>query len=159
MPDTTPQSLIRHTLGTLSYRLGKVLRDTPDTFGDYPHNGDERTAVRILAHINDLMDGSLRKLTGNLAWQDSEPLNWTREIERFYQAIAALDARIASSGLGDCAPERLFQGPIADAFTHTGQLAMMRRLAGISIKGENYYLAEISTGTVGPAQAAPRREF
>ena len=159
MPDTTPQSLIRHTLATLSYRLGKVLRGTPDTFRDYPNNGDERTAGRVLAHIGDLMDWALSMLEGRTAWHDSEPLEWPREIERFYQAIAALDARIASGGLGQSAPERLFQGPLADAFTHTGQLAMMRRLAGIRMKGENYYLAEISTGTVGPAQAAPRREF
>ena len=114
-----------------------MLRDTPDSFRDYPNNGDDRTAGRVLAHIGDLMDWALSMLEGRTAWHDSEPLEWPREIERFYLAIAALDARIASAGLGHCAPERLFQGPLADAFTHTGQLAMMRRLAGIRMKGEN----------------------
>jgi hypothetical protein len=53
----------------------------------------------------------------------------------------------------------LFQGPIADALTHTGQLAMMRRLAGCPIRGENYYLADIRAGRVGAEQAAAIREF
>ena len=159
MPDSTPVSLIRHTLATLAYRLGKALRDTPDSFRNYPGSGDERTAGRVLAHIGDLMDWALSMIEGRTVWHDSVPLSWPEEIERFYRAIAALDAKIAASGLGECTAERLFQGPIADALTHTGQLAMMRRLAGIRMKGENYYKAEISAGKVGADQAAPRREF
>jgi hypothetical protein len=66
--------------------------------------------------------------------------------------------------LGSSAPlaepaERLFQGPIADALTHTGQLAMLRRMSGSPIKGENYLQAEISAGRVGPEQSAPKKEF
>ena len=53
----------------------------------------------------------------------------------------------------------LFQGPIADALTHVGQIAMMRRLAGVPMKGENYARAEIVAGRVGAEQAAPRSEF
>jgi hypothetical protein len=55
--------------------------------------------------------------------------------------------------------ERLFQGPIADALTHTGQIAMLRRMAGCAMKGENYFKAEVTTGVVGIDQAAPRVEF
>lgn len=51
------------------------------------------------------------------------------------------------------------QGPVADALTHVGQLAMMRRLAGAPIKAENYFVADIAGGRVGPDQAAPKREF
>src|SRR2546426_11302508 len=39
------------------------------------------------------------------------------------------------------------QGPIADALTHIGQIAM-RRLAGAPIKGESYFAAEILIGRV-----------
>jgi len=53
----------------------------------------------------------------------------------------------------------LFQGPIADALTHTGQINMLRRMAGCPIKGENYFRAEIVNGRVGQEQATPKREF
>ena len=55
--------------------------------------------------------------------------------------------------------ERLFQGPIADALTHVGQIAILRRLAGGPVKGESYFVADIVIGRVGADQAKPRREF
>ena len=57
------------------------------------------------------------------------------------------------------APEKLFQGPIADALTHIGQIAMLRRLAGSPMRGESYFKADIRAGRVGPGQATPSREF
>ena len=153
------EEFLRHTLATLAYRLGKVLRDTPASFADYPANGDERTAGRVLAHIGDLMDWALSMVRGKTVWKDSTPLPWPDEVARFYAAVTALDAAIAAREFGGSTGELLFQGPIADALTHTGQLAMMRRLAGIKMKGENYYKAEITAGRVGADQAAPRREF
>jgi hypothetical protein len=148
----------RHALATLAYRLGKVLRDAPDSFRDYP-DGDERTAGRVLAHIGDLMEWALSMVENRMAWFDSQPLPWKDEVARFYKSIGELDDKIAASGLGGSNAEQLFQGPIADALTHTGQLAMMRRLAGVRMKGENYYKAEITAGRVGPNQAIPKREF
>jgi hypothetical protein len=53
----------------------------------------------------------------------------------------------------------LFQGPIADALTHVGQLNMLRRTAGSPVRGESYARAEIVRGRVGAEQAAPRFEF
>lgn len=150
--------LLRHTLATLVYRLGKVLRDTPASFADYPA-GDDHNAGRILTHIGDLMDWALTLIEGRQVWKDSTPLPWQEEIARFYTAVGALDARIAATGTGAATAAELFQGPIADALTHTGQLAMMRRLAGVKMKSENYHRAEIVTGRVGPEQTAPRREF
>ncbi len=50
-------------------------------------------------------------------------------------------------------------GPLADALTHVGQLAMLRRMAGCPIPGESYYAAEIATGRVGADQAPPRKPF
>ncbi len=80
-------------------------------------------------------------------------------MERFVAALARLDDYLASSAPLACAPERLFQGPVADALTHVGQLAMLRRAAGAPIRGENYYKAEIAAGRVGLDQVAARREF
>ncbi|MCU1329131.1 MAG: hypothetical protein JWN34_4501 [Bryobacterales bacterium] len=94
-----------------------------------------------------------------MRWQDSTPLPWPDEIARVYRAMEALDARLAESGAGMASEERLFQGPIADALTRTGQLAMIRRVAGLKIKGENDYKADIRTGQVGAEQPAPGVEF
>ena len=150
---------IRHTLATLSYRLGKVLRGTPAEFGVFSSAGSARTPGQILAHIGDLMDWALAQVEGRREWHNSEPLPWQQEIVRFYQAIEKLDQRIAAQGLGAAAAETLFQGAIADAFTHTGQIALLRRLAGNPVRAENYATAEITVGRVGAEQAAPRKEF
>jgi hypothetical protein len=78
---------------------------------------------------------------------------------RFFSALEAFDARLASPEPLRCSPEQLFQGPVADALTHVGQINLLRRMSGAPIKGENYFKAEIRTGTVGSQQPAPRVEF
>ena len=150
---------IRHALATLAYRMGKVLRDTPAEFRDFRGAETTRTPGQILAHIGDLMDWALAQVEGRKEWRDSTPLEWDREIARFFGALAALDRRIAAPGLGAVSAEKLFQGAIADAFTHTGQIALLRRMAGIPVRPENYAAADIAAGRVGPEQAAPRAEF
>ena len=150
---------IRHALATLAYRLGKVLRSTPAEFRDFRGAENTRTPGQILAHIGDLMDWALTQVEGRKEWHDSTPLAWDHEITRFFGALAALDQRIAAQGLGAVSAERLFQGAIADAFTHTGQIALLRRMAGIPLRPENYAAADIAAGRVGPEQAAPRAEF
>ena len=150
---------IRHTLATLSYRLGKVLRDTPAEFRDFRAAEGVRTPGEILAHIGDLMDWALTQVEGRKAWHDSASLAWDEEIARFFWAIEALDERIAADGLGEARAERLFQSAIADALTHTGQIALLRRMAGIPVRPENYAAADIAVGRVGPDQTPPRAEF
>jgi len=105
------------------------------------------------------MDWALAQVESRKEWRDSPPLDWHTEIARFYAAIAALDSRIAADGLGPVNVEKLFQSAIADAFTHTGHLAMLRRMAGIPVRGENYARADITAGRVGPEQTPPRSEF
>jgi len=87
------------------------------------------------------------------------PLPWDREVARFFAALQAFDAYLASEKPLGWSAEQLFQGPIADALTHTGQLTMLRRLAGTPVRGENYARATITAGTVGIAQASPVYEF
>jgi hypothetical protein len=159
-PIPEPSALpIRHVLATISYRLGKSVRDAPPEFRVFHAATGLRTPGQILAHIGDLMDWALSIVGGHQQWHNSEPLPWLEEVERFYRAIEALDERIAQYGLGGVDAERLFQGALADALTHTGQIAMLRRMAGIPIRGENYYVAEIVEGRLGPEQADPHREF
>ena len=150
---------IRHALATLAYRLGKVLRGTPGEFRDFQAAETVRTPGQILAHIGDLMDWALSQVEGRKQWRDSEPRTWEQEIARFFAAIEALDQRIAAQGLGAASAEKLFQSAIADALTHTGQLALLRRMAGIPVRPENYSVADIAQGRVGPEQSQPRAEF
>ena len=150
---------IRHALATLAYRLGKVLRNTPAEFRDFHAAEGVRTPGEILAHIGDLMDWALTQVEDRKEWRASTPLAWDQEVARFFRAIEALDERIASHGLGAAHADILFQSAIADALTHTGQIALLRRMAGIAVRPENYAAADIAMGRVGREQAPPRAEF
>jgi hypothetical protein len=157
-PDPARQ-LLRHTVATVAYRGGKALRDAPDHFGSF-HIGDKtRTPAQILAHMGDLFDWALSIAQGKQTWHDSTPLSWNAEMERFFAAMKTFEDYLASAEPLHGAAEGLFQGPVADALNHIGQIAMLRRLAGSPIKGENFFRAEIAAGRVGPDQSAPRREF
>ena len=157
-PDPARQ-LLRHTLATVAYRGGKALRGAPDHFGTF-HIGDKtRTPAQILAHMGDLFDWALSIAQGEQTWHDSAPLPWNAEVDRFFAALQKFDDYLASSEPLHGSAEGLFQGPVADALNHIGQIAMLRRLAGSPILGENYFKAEIAAGRVGLDQAAPRREF
>ena len=155
----TARQLLRHTVATLAYRGGKVLRDAPGDFSAFVPGGEGRSAGEILAHIGDLMDWALSMTSGEPKWHNSKSQAWNEDVHRFHAALTALDATLASDQPLHASPEKLFQGPVADALTHVGQLAMMRRLAGAPIQGENYFVADIAAGRVGPEQAAPKRVF
>ena len=151
--------MLRHTVATVAYRGGKAVRDAPASFAVYSADGTPRTPARILAHIGDLFDWALTQAKGAEAWSDSTPLEWDREVERFFATLQRFDDYLASDAPLAAPAERIFQGAVADALTHIGQLAMLRRLAGARMKSENYSRAEIVSGRVGAAQAPPRREF
>jgi len=151
--------LLRHTLATLAYRGGKALRGAPAEFTEFRTGQTTRTPAQILAHLGDLLDWALSLAQGKEAWHDSPPLTWEQGTARFFAALEALDQRLDSEAPLACSVEGLFQGPIADSLTHIGQIAMLRRLAGCPVRGENYFRAEITVGRVGPEQAKPKREF
>jgi hypothetical protein len=153
------RDLLRHTIATLAYRAGKAVRDVPPSFGSFVANPGSRTPAHLLAHMGDLLDWALSMAQGAQRWHDSKPMAWDAECERFFQTLAAFDEYLAGPEPLGTSLERLFQGPIADALTHTGQLTMLRRMAGTPMRSENYAKAEISRGRVGAEQAAPRAEF
>lgn len=153
------RAMLRHTVATLAYRGGKALRNAPEGFAAFSIAEGSRTPLQILAHVGDLLEWALWMAKGEHRWRDDEPGEWARQVERFYGGLAALDAYLASDAPLGWSAERLFQGPIADALTHVGQLTMLRRLAGAPVRGENYAKADIAAGRVGPEQSAPRVEF
>ena len=153
------REILQHTVATLAYRGAKAVRDAPDSFASFKASETTRTPAQILAHIGDLLDWGLSIAKGTETWNNSEPLEWNEEINRFHAALEKFDNFLASDAELSASCERLFQGPIADALTHVGQLTMLRRIAGAPIKGENYSRAKIEAGRVGAEQAAPKGEF
>lgn len=153
------RQMLRHAVATLAYRGGKAVRGVPDDFASFRVGEKTRTPGQILAHIGDLLDWAVSLVKGKQEWHDSEPLAWPQAVDRFFAALGALDACLVSDEPLGGPAEKIFQGPIADAFTHVGQISMLRRLAGYPVKAENYLRAEIVAGRVGPEQTAPKREF
>ena len=153
------REMLRHCLATLAYRGGKVLRGAPDEFANYRAAETSRTPAEIVAHLVDLLDWALSIARGQQAWKNSEAVGWQAGADRFFASLTALDQYLASSDPLDVSPEQLFQAPIADALTHVGQLAMLRRMAGTPIRAENYFAADIEAGHVGAEQPPPRVEF
>ena len=151
--------LLRHTLATVAYRGRKAVSDPPAGFAEFQAAATSRTPGQILAHIGDLFDWALSLAEGEHRWHDSSPLPWNEETARFFEALRKFDQRLASAAPLGCPAEKLFQGPVADALTHIGQIALLRRLAGAPVRAENYFKADITAGRVGPDQTAPRVEF
>ena len=153
------RQLLRHTVATLAYRGEKTPRGAPEGFSEFHASETTRTPGQVLAHIGDLLDWALSISREKQEWRDSQPQSWELDSQRFFAALAALDAYLASGEPLGATVEKLFQGPIADALTHVGQIAILRRMANAPVRAENYFRAEIIAGRVGADQAAPKREF
>jgi hypothetical protein len=151
------RELLRHTVASLAYRAARAFEDAPADFGEF--KGAGRLPVQILAHIGDLFDWALSAVEGNERWRTSKPHSWSIEQQRFFRSLHAFDAYLASTEPLYASAEALFQGPIADALTHVGQLAMLRRLAGSPSCGENFFVADIRVGRVGSEQPVAVQPF
>jgi hypothetical protein len=155
----TARSLLRHAVATLGYRADKVLRDVPPGFAEQRASASSRAAVEIVSHLGDLMEWAERMARGEYKWAPQPSADWRASCDRFFGALKALDTALVEAPLDAYPADVIFQGPVADALTHIGQLALMRGIAGIPIKPESYARAEIVTGRVGRDQSATRKEF
>jgi len=158
-PEPSGRDLLRHTLATLAYRGAKAVCDAPPDFSDFRVAPGSRTPGEVLAHMCDLLDWAGWLARGEHRWTDSAPSEWNNDVARFFSGLQQLDGYIGGGEPLYRSAEQLFQGPIADALTHVGQLAMLRRAAGSPIRGESYARAEIVRGRVSVDQALPRAEF
>jgi len=158
--DTTDgRRMLRHTVATLAYRAAKATRNAPPEFAFFRIGDRSRTPGQILSHMCDLFDWANWLARGEHRWNDSTPGEWDADIARFFAALRQFDDYLASDAPLGRSTELLFQGPVADALTHTGQLTMLRRLAGSPIRGESYLKADIAIGHVGAEQPPSRVEF
>ncbi len=157
----TELEVIRHTVAALAYRAAKTMRGAPAEFAQFKAGPTTKTPLEIVAHMGDLFDWALTMVQGEVRWHEATPGDWHAETSRFFAALNRFDEALASSRPSGSNLALMFQGPIADALTHTGQLAMLRRLDGCPMKGENYSRAEIVIGRIGSDQAPanPKNEF
>lgn len=153
------RQLLRHTLATLAYRAEKALRDVPAGFSAYQLSPSSRTPLEIVSHLGDLVEWGERMAQGDYKWVAGASPDWESACGRFFQGLQAFDASLAVTTFEGHAPGVIFQGPIADALTHVGQLTMLRGVMQAPIRPESYARAEIAVGRVGREQSATRKEF
>jgi hypothetical protein len=149
---------VRHLAATLAYRAAKVLHEPPDGFATTAFGAATRRPVAIVAHMADLMAWGVTLARGEYAWKPEGGDDWDAEVRRFFANLETIDSELAASGFSGSL-EKLVQGPLADALTHVGQLAMLRGMAGSPVRPESYARAEIVRGRVGRSQSPPRAEF
>lgn len=150
------RNLLRHFLAALAYRTQKALRDAPEGFADFRAADGMRTPAELVRHMTSVLGYARTFFIGGRYRPEPLP-TLSEEIERFHQMLEALSGHLEAGtplreGLSE---ERLLQGPLSDAMTHAGQLAMLRRIAGAPVPPENFVFAEIKAERLGAEQAEP----
>jgi hypothetical protein len=146
MHSDTKREALRHMVATVGYRGSLAIANVPESFAEFRVHSETRTPGELLAHIGDLLEGSLYLSRGELVYLMSSPLPWNKEATRFFAAVKQFDSYLASESEIVCPVEKLIQGPVGDALTHIGQLVMLRRIAGIPMQSDGYFEAEIVPG-------------
>ena len=155
----TDLDVLRHLVATLAYRAAKAIRDVPPEFPTMSLSPTTRQPVLIVAHLADLMSWALSLADGRSEWKAAGTDDWQAEVQRFFTGLEMLDRRLSSSAPTTESIQKLIQGPLADALTHVGQIAMLRGMAGAAVRPESYARAEVVRGRVGLDQARPGFEF
>lgn len=153
------RALLRHFLAALAYRTQKALRAAPPDFGDFRAGTHVRTPHELLWHMTGVI-GYARTMIHGGTFAPPKLARFADEIARFHDTIAALRDDLANDVSARISDEEFLQGPLADAMTHAGQLALLRRLAGSPVPSEDFIQAAISADNVSadqPAPAAPDR--
>ncbi|HEY2975409.1 MAG TPA: hypothetical protein VGJ48_23035, partial [Pyrinomonadaceae bacterium] len=150
------RALLKHFLAALAYRTQKALRDAPPDFGSFCPPAQLRSPKELIRHMTSVLGYARTSFIGGHYWP--EPLDsLIAEVDRFHQVLDDLGQHLANETplRDDMTEERLLQGPFADAMTHVGQLAMLRRLAGSPVAPENFIVADIKSNRLGPDQPEP----
>ena len=150
------RAMLRHFLGALAYRTQKAVRGAPEDFGYFEAGSQVRTPRELIRHMTSVLGYARTCFRGGRYRPDPLPaLN--DEVRRFHEMVADLSAHLEKGDpVHEVTPEQLLQGPLSDAMTHAGQLAMLRRLHGSPVPPENFIVADIDASNVGEEQALPR---
>lgn len=149
------QALLKHFLAAIAYRTRKALRGASDSFADFRAGANVRTPHELIWHMTGVL-GYARTFFRAGVWQPERLDRFADEIGRFHLVLEDLGSLVEKEALRNgVSPEQLLQGPLADAMTHTGQLAMLRRLAGSPVAPENFVFASVHSSNLGPDQSQP----
>jgi len=149
--------LLRHFLAALAYRTQKALRGAPATFGSFRAAPNVRTPHELLCHMNSVLGYATTFFLGGSYHVPALP-TLPEEVDRFHSTLAELARLVAeASDWASISPEQLLQGPLSDAMTHAGQLALLRRLEGHPVPPENFVFAQIDPANLSPNQPQPAR--
>src|SRR5262249_30613244 len=149
------RAMLRHFLGAIAYRTQKALRDAPAEFGEFRAGPDVRTPRELVRHMTSVLGYARTCFIGGRYSPTPLP-TLADEVARLHEMLVDLAAHLESdTELRGIQPEQLLQGPFADAMTHAGQLAMLRRLAGTPVPPEDFIVADISPERLGPDQPMP----
>jgi hypothetical protein len=149
------RAMLRHFLAALAYRTQKALRDAPPSFGVFQAGRQVRTPAELVRHMTSVLGYARTHFVGGRYWPDPLP-DLSAEVARFHAMLEDLGRHLtAGTQLAGITEEQLLQGPFADAMTHAGQLAMLRRLAGAPVRPENFIEALVDPANLGPEQPEP----
>jgi len=150
------KQLLRHFLAALAYRTQKALRDAPEEFGEFNAGSEVRTPKELVRHMTSVLGYARTYFVGGQYRPEPLP-SLNDEVVRFHQMLESLSSHLGESDsqLKNTTAEQLLQGPFADAMTHAGQLAMLRRLAGAPVPPENFIVASINPERLGIDQPQP----
>jgi hypothetical protein len=147
--------MLQHFLAALAYRTQKALRGAPEHFAEFRAGTNVRTPHELVWHMTGVI-GYARTMLHGGTFAPPRLATFAGEVTRFHDTLAALHADFADPSLdARITDEQFLQGPLSDAMTHAGQLAMLRRLAGSPVASEDFIHARVRTDDVGERQAEP----
>jgi hypothetical protein len=153
---TPERALLRHYLAALVYRTQKAVNGAPPTFGAFQAGQQTRSPQDLVRHMTSVLGYACTFFVGGTYRSELLP-TLEDEMARFHVIVAELADHLISGSMEGISDAQLLQGPLADAMTHAGQIALLRRLAGSPIPPENFAYADISVDRLGPEQAAAVR--
>ena len=147
--------LLQHFLAALAYRTQKALRDAPAWFADFRPGPTARTPHELVQHMTSVIGYARTMLHGGTYTPPWIP-SFDAQVDHFHETLRALRDDFANPALtASITDEQFLQGPLSDTMTHAGQLAYIRRLAGVPVAPENFIFARIEMENVSREQAPP----
>jgi hypothetical protein len=149
------RAMLRHFLAALAYRTQKAVRGAPGDYWTFDAGNKVRTPHELICHMRSVLGYARTFFIGGV-YPFPTPGDLHEDIAAFHEMLADLSRHLEQgTKLTNMTEEQLLQGPFADAMTHVGQLAMLRRMHGSPVPPENFIVAEISPENLSADQPEP----
>jgi hypothetical protein len=151
------RDMLRHFLAALAYRTQKAIRGADAGFASFDAGNGVRTPHELICHMRSVLGYARTYFIGG-EYPRPTPVDWKEDVGAFHAMLEDLNGLLAAGDeLHGLTEEQLLQGPFADAMTHAGQIAMLRRMYGEPVASENFIFAEVSAENVSTDQPEPAR--